>query len=868
MKNRDKGSYLWKWCAQTAVILLCILCVWGAFVQAAQKNTVGIKKTLGVSTDGAGSSYLNYVSPVSGKEFRVSLHETEDGYMAYCLDRTKDSDYSEYNYNYEEVPNYSKAASDLQRNILLCGYPGNTVKELEQMYGYETNKRCAAQATQMAIWICNYMYDENVSMSNAWSAHKPKSTGDYKAVSLSKAILNRAYDMLNQSFKLSCSKSSETDSEVTYTFIIQTKGQYFPLKGELNGLPEGCVVKVDDCVTYAENGNITVNLVEGEAKISVTFSKYVDVAKVQLFLNGTVPVPTDYAGILYYENKDSSYQSVVVVKEAEPTYSEKSKSFSRNADQQMNICIKKEDSVGNGPQGEGTLVGAQYTIYDSKGTEKEVLTIGKDYQAVSSNLPVDIYTVKETKSPTGYNLDKTTYTVDGTKGDSNISILSYDVTSKEKVIEGKIRIVKTLENPDSGSDSKIPAKGVVFTYYLNSDPDKKMNIVLGEDGVGESDWMPYGEYTLEETEVPKGWKAVAPNTVKIEEEGKVLTYYMEDSIDASGCKIIKVDSETGKAIAFAGTRFQIRKKETDEVVVMYVEEQEKTRITEFLTNEEGYLVLPEKLQAGTYLLYELEAPDGYVKAEEPVEFTVPYLYEETVEVLMENTPVKCRLIVEKTGPVLKETECVKGEEDEVTKPVYEYMPLEGVEYTLTATEDIKTLDGTLRMEQGESITMVTGEDGKAVFENLYPGLYELTETKTKEGYVRDTEPKQIQLEAGGGTEKIWESTVSYVNYLEEEETEATEETTETTTEETTETTTEEAESTQTTVTETTEETRETAATERTTETTEKIVEKTKKVTAPKTEDTSELLLWGCCAILSGAVLLFYFLFRRKKSDKN
>lgn len=766
-KNREKKK---SWQAGKKLfclvgLLLCLFGIGSMVIYAAETAKFGVIQTLSIDVDGSGSSYLKYESPISGKEFRVSLHKTSTDLMAYCLERTKSSDYDDYNYNYSEVKNYSEKASDLQRNILLCGYPGNSVSQLKTMYGYDTDAQCAAQATQMAIWICNYMYNKNVTMSEAWSAHKAQNTGVYDAVGLSKAILSRAYDMLNQKLTLSYENKGESGDMVTYDFLIETEGQYYPLEGNLSGLPTGCEVAVGENVAYQLDGTLQVSMVEGKTTISLTFSKYVDATKVELKLKGTVPVPKDYAGILYYENSDSSYQSVVVVKEAEPTYEEESCSFQRNADLQMRIRVKKQDSSGMEEQGDATLVGAQYTIYDSSGIQKEILTIGEEKEAISGNLPLGVYTVKETKSPVGYNIDPTIYTVDGTKGNSNVAIQTYEVVSKEKVIEGKIRILKTLENPESGSEQEIPAEGVVFTYYLNSNPKKKMEIVLDEDGVGESDWMPYGTYTLEETKTPAGWKAVPPNQVTIKEEGEILPYYMEDPVDASLCKIIKRDRETGKTIAFAGTTFQIRKKETGDIIAMYVENSqgEKERITEFVTNEEGYLVLPEQLQAGTYLLYELIAPKGYVRKEEPVEFQVPYFNEEPVEVIMENVPAKCSLQIKKTGLTFTDKEVTFLEGYEVTMPKWQLMPLQGVEYCLRAKEDIVTADQTIRMKKGEEILATTDEEGIALFEGLYPGLYELIEKKTQDGYVLDEEPKEICLEAGEENQEIFLTEREYEN---------------------------------------------------------------------------------------------------------
>ena len=40
---------------------------------------------------------------------------------------------------------------------------------------------------------------------------------------------------------------------------------------------------------------------------------------------------------------------------------------------------------------------------------------------------------------------------------------------------------------------------------------------------------------------------------------------------------------------------------------------EKEKISEFSTNADGYLILPEELKAGHYRIEEIQAPDGYVR---------------------------------------------------------------------------------------------------------------------------------------------------------------------------------------------------------------------------------------------------------------
>lgn len=814
----------------------------------AAKGDIGVKQILDYSLDASGTSYLGYKSPITGNKMRVSLHRTADNEVAYCLERTKASDKDDYNWGYEVISGKDTKYTDLQRNILLCGYPGNSTAALKKMYGISANGRTAEQATQLALWVGNYMIGEGVSLSSAWSSHSPYNMGEYEAVALSKAILSRADDMLRQNLSVKGELEGTEGDKVNYCFSLTTNGQYYPIKGTISNLPEGTEITSDKEIVCNTDGSFTMNLVKGTGKIHMSFPKYTKAANITLKADGTIPIPPSYGGILYYENSDSDYQSVVRVKEVTPFYSEKkaviewkpepwaelhlkktseddkvdgitfnlsgpnqySKDFTTDAKgeidfgelvpgiyvitektpqryvtakaqtielkdgddktvtfhnvlRKMIITLEKKDSQGGIARGDGKLAGAEYTIYNHEGKAVDVLIIGADHKARSGQLPIDSYTIKETKAPEGYNLDPSVYRADGTTGDANLELTSYSFISSEKIIEGKIKIMKILENPDSQSDVMIPAKGIRFSYHLNSNPSYRMTFTLDENGMGESEWMPYGIYTLEEENVPKGWKAVLPKTVRIDKERETISYYLIDKLDHRECKIVKKDKETGRQIAFAGTRFQIRRKDTGEIVSQNILYPVKKKINEFTTNEEGILMLPEKLQAGDYLLYELEAPEGYVKEEKPVEFTVPSGDDSLVEVVMENQAQKAELTIEKTGPVFSGVEEKEEENYKLLIPVFEDKALEGVGYELTAMEDIMTLDGTCHMKKGDKFEAVTDQEGKAVFSELYPGLYELKEIKAPDGYIADGEPKEVKITYGDPLISLKQESLSFTN---------------------------------------------------------------------------------------------------------
>lgn len=150
-----------------------------------------------------------------------------------------------------------------------------------------------------------------------------------------------------------------------------------------------------------------------------------------------------------------------------------------------------------------------------------------------------------------------------------------------------------------------------------------------------------------------------------------------------------------------------------------------TTIDTFYTNDEGYLVTPEKLEYGSgYSLVEVSAPYGYVLNSDPVTFdvTADNATEESsvtvVEVTKSNMAQKGIIKISKSGEVF----AAVTESDGLYQPVYEVQGLPGAVYEITAAEDVVTLDGTLRYSAGEVVdTITTDENGLAESKPLYLG---------------------------------------------------------------------------------------------------------------------------------------------------
>ena len=80
-------------------------------------------------------------------------------------------------------------------------------------------------------------------------------------------------------------------------------------------------------------------------------------------------------------------------------------------------------------------------------------------------------------------------------------------------------------------------------------------------------------------------------TVEITEDGKCYKYLINNANFAAYLKVVKVDSETGKTIPYAGAAFEIYNPQ-GELVEMTTTYPNVVKHTQFKTNAEGYLITP------------------------------------------------------------------------------------------------------------------------------------------------------------------------------------------------------------------------------------------------------------------------------------
>lgn len=446
------------------------------------------------------------------------------------------------------------------------------------------------------------------------------------------------------------------------------------------------------------------------------------------------------------------------------------KSFA-NILKKWNVTVTKSDKETGTPQGDASLAGAVYGIFKGEQLIDTYTTDSNGQFTTDYYICGDDWSVRELEPSEGYLLDESAYHIGAEAKNYTVEYNSTANDVIEQIIKGKIALIKHTDDGDTQLET--PEVGAEFEVFLKSSgsyaaaKDTERDILIcDENGFAITKDLPYGIYTVHQI---KGWdgRELLPNfDVYIREDGEVYRYLANNANFESYIKIVKVDAETGKTIPYAGAGFQLYRPDGSLITQSFTYPAPVT-IDTFYTNDEGYLITPEKLEYGSgYSLVEVFAPYGYVLNSEPVYFDVVQdaAADEggiaVIEVIKENTAQKGVIKIGKNGEVFSSV----TESEGIYHPVYSVQGLAGAVYEITAAEDIYTLDGTLRYAAGEVVdTVTTDETGLAESKPLYLGKYEIREITAPLGMVLNGETHAAELVYAGQEIEITETAASFYN---------------------------------------------------------------------------------------------------------
>lgn len=343
------------------------------------------------------------------------------------------------------------------------------------------------------------------------------------------------------------------------------------------------------------------------------------------------------------------------------------------------------------PEGKG-LAGAVFALYNEEGALLiDGLTSGEDGILHLEQLAPGRYTLVETKAPEGYVRTTEIFTleiVDEAEGQPETVLMENILNYQGSVLLQKV------------SEEGNPLAGAVFELLRG---EESMGLYQ-TDELGQilvENLIP-GEYTFRETEAPEGYiidKTPLMFTVSDEAQGEPERILVGAVKNWQGQILLKKTSEDGKALS--GAVFELRNLSGN-------------LVREGLVSDEEGLVRVSGLFPGSYVLREVQAPQGYIRNEKTLTFNIDAETYGQPEVLDLGSFVNYRGRLE----ILKTDEAGS--------------PLKGAEFAL-------------RNEAGETLFegLLSDEKGLIVISGLAPGTYTLEETRAPEGYERSGELVEI-----------------------------------------------------------------------------------------------------------------------------
>ncbi len=634
--------------------------------------------------------------------------------------------------NHRVIPSFNKDTVELSWNSKNERFEAsikdtNNVLSLYEISSYNSSLKFSKSGNTLTVYTTNVLNSSAEVKMNKTCAKVGADIGFVPPnQNYNQSLVGRLTDPVSASFtvktavgNLKISKTSEDEIIKNIPFTVKGNGKTYNLTTDANGNAELKNIPVGTYQVYEE-----------------------DILRYVKQTTQTVTITNGNTAIVSFNNKLKKFR----------------------------VNVVKSDIEKGNAQGDAKLSGAKYGIYKGNQlidtyTTDENASFTTKYYICDTN-----WTIREISASEGYLVNDEVYKVGA---DPKLYTVEYNECKNavtEQVIKGKIAIIKHTD--DGSTQIETPEKGAEFQVYLksagsfvNADKDEKDTIICDEDGFASTKLMPYGVYTVHQTKGWEGREKIKDFDVFIDTDMKEYKFLINNSNFESYLKVVKLDKETNKQIAYEGAGFEIYDSNNHRVSMQFTYP-EVTEIHTFYTNSEGYLITPEKLPYGDYTLKEVQAPYGYVLDSTPIPFTITQENSSTdtgvtvVKVKARDMAQKGVIEITKSGEIFKSV----NEKEGIYTPIYENGNLANAVFEIYAAEDIVTLDGTTRCYKDEKIDEITTDkNGIAKSKELYLGKYTVIEKTAPNGFVNANEQYDVELTYAGQNVSVTSTALSVYN---------------------------------------------------------------------------------------------------------
>jgi uncharacterized surface anchored protein len=360
------------------------------------------------------------------------------------------------------------------------------------------------------------------------------------------------------------------------------------------------------------------------------------------------------------------------------------------------IEILKTDANSGAP-----LAGAVFVIERTNGERIGKYTTDVAGKIIAPDYIEGVYIISEVKAPEGYILDLAPQTVTVKSG--KLTVAEFANTPLPNLYIKKV---------DAATGALLA--GAEFSI-ATVNGEVIANVTSIATGAVIVPRIQPGVYVITETKAPAGYELNDPvQTVEVRADGSTVYYggsYAGTALTGNTAtfanrklntlEIVKLDSVTKNPLS--GAMFDVTKANGE-------------KIGSYRTDASGKILIPE-ISEGTYVISETAAPDGYI---------------------LDSAP---QTVIVKSG--------------KLTAVEFTNKPLAGLQIIKLNSETRQPIANTefaVAKMDGERVgTYKTDNAGTIYVSTLEPGWYVVTEIRAADGYIIDSEPKNVEIKTGKST---------------------------------------------------------------------------------------------------------------------